>query len=256
MRFSLSGAAVAAVLIVFATIAQADPRPFTFTTDTYAEGKGNWEYEQWITYDADTDNDPGFDRFRFRHEFEFGLADNFDLGIYIAEWSYTDSADFNGTRWDGFAVEGIVYFTNPVTDVVGTGLYGEVGVGEDELEFEIKALVHKDFGKWTAAYNLILETEIEHVFDSGEESEIEGVIGHSLAASYKLGGGWQAGGEVVIESEYEDWSEYEGTTVYAGPVVSYAGENHLWFAITPQMQLTDEDDAACYRVRAIIGWQF
>src|ERR687896_494985 len=112
MRFTLSAGFVVA-LGVFSTAALADPRPFSFVTDTYAEGKGNWEYEQWITYDGGSDDDPGFDRFRFRHEFEFGLADNFDLGIYFLEWSITDSADFNGTRWDGFAVEGIVYLTNP-----------------------------------------------------------------------------------------------------------------------------------------------
>jgi hypothetical protein len=247
---------IAAALVASSTVAMADPRPFTFVTDTYAEGRGNWEYEQWITYDAHKDSDPGFDRFRLRHEFEFGLADNFDLAIYFLEWSYTDSAEFNGTRWDGFAVEGIVYLSNPVTDLVGSGLYAEVGVGEDSLELELKGLLHKDWGNWTAAYNLILETEIEGVFDSAAGNEVEGVIGHALGVSYKLGGGWQVGGELVVESVYSDWSDYEGTSVYAGPNVAYTAGKNLWFALTPQVQLTSEDDEPDFRVRAIIGWQF
>jgi hypothetical protein len=252
MRLVCIGVAV----IASSTVAMADPRPFTFVTDTYAEGKGNWEYEQWITYDAEKDSDPGFDRFRLRHEFEFGLADNFDLAVYFLEWSYTDSAEFNGTRWDGFAVEGIVYLSNPVTDIVGSGLYAEVGVGEDSLEFEFKGLLHKDWGNWTAAYNLILETEIEGVFDSDAENEVEGVIEHALGVSYKLSSGWQVGGEVVVESVYGDWSDYEGTVVYAGPNVSYQTGKNLWFALTPQIQLTSEEDEPDYRVRAIIGWEF
>src|SRR5215213_9127290 len=203
MRFR-NLAAFVAVLVGSTTFTLADPRPFTFVTDTYAEGKGNWEYEQWITYDGGSNDDPGFDRFRFRHEFEFGLADNFDLAIYFLEWSITDSAEFNGTRWDGFAVEGIVYLSNPVTDIVGSGLYAEVGVGEDSLEFEFKGLLHKDWGKWTVAYNLILETELEGVFDADAENEVEGVVEHALGVSYKLGGGWRVGGEVVVGSEYED----------------------------------------------------
>jgi hypothetical protein len=225
-------------------------------TDAYPEGKGNLEYEQWVTYEGGKGADPGFDRLRLRHEFEFGLADNFDLSVYFLEWSYTDSPAFTGTRWDGFAVEGIVYLSNPVTDVVGSGLYAEVGMGEDSVELELKGLLHKDWGPWTAAYNFVLETEVEGVFDSAAENEVEGVIGHALGVSYKLGGGWQVGGELVAESVYADWSRYEHTSVYAGPNLAYQGGKHFWFALTPQFQLTSEEDEPDFRVRAILGWEF
>ncbi len=74
----------ALVLAASATFAMADPRPFTFTYDTYPEGKGNWEYEQYITYRTHKESDKSYTSYDFRHEFEFGLADNFDLSIYVA----------------------------------------------------------------------------------------------------------------------------------------------------------------------------
>src|SRR5438093_86521 len=83
LRFGIFAALTAAVL---ASRARADPRPFTFVYDTYPEGKGNWEYEQWVTWRNHTKEDSGFNRIDFRHEFEFGLAENFDLSVYLPSW--------------------------------------------------------------------------------------------------------------------------------------------------------------------------
>src|SRR4051794_18292144 len=115
--------AFAAVLAGFATAASADPRPFTFTTDTYAVGKGNWEFEQWATYGHHKDEDPGFNRIDFREEFEFGVAENVDVAFYLPNWTYEDSKSQDNLRFDSVGGEVLVYFTNPVTDPVGLGLY-------------------------------------------------------------------------------------------------------------------------------------
>lgn len=258
-RFGLVAAVVSAVL---SASAQADPRPFTFTNDAYPMGKGDWEYEQWVTYEGDQDSDDDFERLSFRHEFEFGLADNIDLAIYLPEWQLEDTGDGWDSDFQGGAVETIVYLSNPVTDFVGIGLYNEVKVREDELEFEHKLIVHKDIDKWTLAYNFVLETELEHTFGDEEEAEIEGVIEHTFGASYRIASDWGIGGEAVVASEYEDWSEYEGTTVYAGPVVTYQGgrfsrEGSGWWAtVTPLFQLTDDEDAPNLNFRLIVGVNF
>ena len=250
-------AALAAVLIGTSTLL-ADPRPFTFSYDTYPEGKGNWEYEQWITWRTNTNEDSDYQRVDFRHEFEFGLADNFDLGVYVSNWRWEDSADLQGTHWDSAGVEGIVYLSNPVTDFVGIGLYGEVLVGEDELEFEQKLLVHKDINNWTFAYNLIFETEIEGVFKDTETTdvEVEGVLANTFGASYNFDRGLRAGGELLIESIYADWSEHEDTAVYGGPVLSYSSGTNWWFTVTPMFQLSDVDGEANFMVRMIAGLEF
>ena len=160
MRLSrpLGLAAGVIVSLTFTQLAAADPRPFTFVYDTYPEGKGNSEYEQWVTFENGKPDDHGYNAVRLRHEFEFGLADNFDLAVYLPNWSYEDSDERNSAKFDSVSVEGIFYALNPVTDPIGLGIYTEVSIGEDEIEFEHKLLLQKDIGNWTIAYNLILET--------------------------------------------------------------------------------------------------
>src|SRR5205085_773911 len=134
---SRSGIAFAfALALSVQTIAPADPRPFTFSTDTYPVGKGQWEYEQWVTWSTQKESNSGFQRLEFRHEFEFGIADNFDLAFYVPVWRYEDADGLAGTRFGSVGMEGVVYLSNPVTNFVGLGLYGEVQVGEDSLTFE------------------------------------------------------------------------------------------------------------------------
>jgi hypothetical protein len=245
--------AFTAIALIAASIASADPRPFTFTTDTYPVGKGNWEYEQWITWQQTGDENS----YRFRHEIEVGIADNFDLAVYLPNWRYEDTQDRSGPNFDSVGIEGVVYFLNPVTDFIGLGLYNELTVGEDALEFEHKILIQKDVGNWIFAYNLVLETEIEGVFDANEENEVTGVLEHTFGASYGFGrGDVRVGAELVVESEYADWDEYEGTSVYAGPVFSYWGGKNFWFTVTPTYQLTSNDEEADFNVRMIAGLSF
>ena len=252
----LSLAAFAAVLIASSTIAMADPRPFTFTTDTYAIGKGNFEYEQWVTWRHHKDEEPSYDRVEFRHEFEFGLADNFDLAVYLPSWSYEDSESHKGTQFDSIDVEGIYYISNPRTDFVGLGLYAETHVGENFLGFEGKLLVQKDIGKWVFAYNLVLETNIDGVFDSTVENEVEGEIKHTFGVSYALLPTLLVGGEAFIESAYVDWSVYDKTTTYAGPVISWQGHEHFWITVTALFQVSSEAEEPDFRLRMIAGWVF
>jgi hypothetical protein len=253
----LRSALLASLLsLFFGTAASADPRPFVYTNDTYAMGKGHWEYEQWVEWRTHKEDEPDYDRVDFRHEFEFGITDNFDLAVYLPSWRYVDSDDFTGTQFGSVDVEGIVYFSNPVTDAVGLGLYNEVKVGEDELEFEIKLLVQKDIGQWVFGYNLVLETAVEGVFDNDAENEVEGVLKHTVGVSYAIRPGWLIGAEGFVESSYADWSEYDTTTAYVGPNFSYQGNDHVWFTVAPVYQVTDNEGEPDWRVRAIIGVQF
>lgn len=256
--FRYSASAFAGFLVVFATFASADPRPFTFSNDAYPMGKGEFEFEQHVTWKHHKDDDAGFNRIDFREEFEFGIADNFDLAVYLPTWRYEDSKGDDGVTFQSIDVEGIVYFTNPVEDFVGLGLYNEVKVGDESLGFETKLLVQKDIGNWIFLYNLVLETGIEGVFNAGkEENEIEGELKHTFGVSYALGGGILVGGEAIVESVYEDWSRYDGTHVYAGPNVSFQNLGNFWITITPTFLLTQDDAGEPdVQLRMIAGYQF
>jgi len=259
-RTTLVGTAI--YILACASVALADPRPFVFTTDAYPLGKGDWEYEQWITWRGGRESDRNFSRFDIRHEFEFGLADNFDLAVYFPEWRYQDSDAGTRTTFQGGSVEGVLYLLNPATDFVGLALYNEIGVGEDFLKFEQKVILHKDIGRLTLAYNLVLETEVEGAFDDEEETELVGELKHTFGASYALNPHWKVGGELFVESEYADWSDHEVTTVYAGPTLSYQGgrlgigDASWWVTLTPAFQLTDEGDEADFYFRMLFGLNF
>lgn len=243
------------LVMLFSAVASADPRPFTFSNDTYPMGKGDWEYEQWVTYRTHKEDESDYQRLDFRHEIEFGITDSFDLAFYLPTWRYEDSEDMSGTQLGSVDIETIVYLSNPIEDFLGIGLYGEVKVGEESLGFENKLLVQKDIGNWVLLYNLVLETGIEGVFGDGE-NEVEGELKHTLGASYAVTDGWFLGAETVVESVYADWSEYEGTTVYAGPAVSFQRNKNFWFTLTPTYQLTDNEGEADFNVRLIAALRF
>jgi hypothetical protein len=238
------------------SFALADPRPFTLTYDAYPIGKGAAEYEQSITFNAHKGSEHGFRQFEFLHELEYGIWDNLDLGLYFLRWNYDDSRDQSGTHYDGGAVEFIYTLLNPAKNRWGLALYNEVAAAEDELEFEQKVIVQKDVGQWIFAYNLILETEIQGVFNSKKENEVEGVIGHALGITKAVARVWFVGGELLVESKFSDWNKYENTTAYLGPTISYQGGKQWWVTVTPAYQVTGQDEGPDWKIRLIAGWEF
>ena len=72
-----------ALAAAIGTAAQADNRRFTFTYEATTMAPGEREYEQWVTWKTHKGNDSKYDRIDFRHELEFGVTDNFQLGLYF-----------------------------------------------------------------------------------------------------------------------------------------------------------------------------
>ena len=246
--------------MVVSGTALASNRPFTYTYTTYAAPAGQWEFEQWVEYQGKTEEDSDFQRWGFREEIEFAPTDNLSLAFYAPNWHYQESSDGSETKFDSFALEAIWYLTNPVTDPVGIGLYAEVSGGDEDAAVEGKLLLHKDIGKWTLAYNLIMETEVEDAWKS--EKEYEGELGHSFGVAYSLPNGIKVGAELTIESEYEDWKRYEKTAIYAGPAFSYQGgkifgsDADWWVAVTPMFLIGSNAEEPDFKTRMILGVEF
>jgi len=254
--FGLAAALVVSLTFALRT-ASADPRPFTFVYDTYPEGKGRLEYEQWVTVENGKPSEHGYNAVRLRHEFEYGVTENLDVSLYVADWRYERSKDFTGTRYEQSGVEVIYYLSNPATDAFGAALYAEADVGDRDAEFEGKLLLQKDFGRWTVAYNLILETEVEGLVrhDDGHTS-VEGELAHALGVSYSVTPHLRMGGELLVESVYADWARYEGTQAFIGPNVSYTFNEHAWLAFTPLFQVTNREDEPKIQARFLFGYEF
>ncbi len=124
--------------------ARADDRRFTYVYEATIMAPGEVEYEQWVTWKTAKDSDGSFDRFEFRHELEFGLTDTLQLGIYLSVWRYQDgrSVERDGATWRDAAVELIHQLSDPVEDVIGSALYGELKFGDELFELEAKIITH------------------------------------------------------------------------------------------------------------------
>jgi hypothetical protein len=57
------------------------------------------------------------DQIDFRHEFEFGVTQNFQASVYVADWLYASDPTHSGFRYNDSAIELIYNFTNRVVDL-------------------------------------------------------------------------------------------------------------------------------------------
>ena len=174
-------------------------------------------WNSWVTWrHRDVTGGDDSDVFRFRHELEFGLTDNVQLGLYLADWQYDDhDSEGHKARYQGTGAELIYSHTNPTTDFLGSALYGEVIVGEDSLELEGKVLLQKNFGALRVAYNAIIEAEWEGG-DFGDFEESNGEFAESLGISYDLNKSFSLGAEVLHEIELPDWRDAGDSVVFVG----------------------------------------
>ena len=237
--------------LAMAPTVRADARRFTYVYEATTIPKGQWEYEQWVTWQTAKESNRDFDRFDFRHELEVGVTDRFQLGFYLSDWRYEENAPegVRGGDWRDAAVEGIWNLSDPVKDLLGLALYGEVKFGDELFELEGKLIAQKDVGKLVFAYNATLEAEWEEhgfVEDNGAFEQTAGV-------SYQFSPEFLAGMELLHEAAMPDWRGFEGKNpVWLGPNVSYRAKA-WWATLTPLFQISDIDDEPDFQLRLIVG---
>ncbi|MDA1025316.1 MAG: hypothetical protein O3A19_02695, partial [Planctomycetota bacterium] len=73
--------------VAIARTSLADQGMWTYLRTVNVLAPGEMEYEQFVTakWDYDDDDDGKY-QFDFRHEFEFGITDNFQMAVYLADW--------------------------------------------------------------------------------------------------------------------------------------------------------------------------
>ncbi len=252
LRLQLGLLFATAALVMLPAKAHADARRFTFVYESTTLPVGDIEYEQWATWKTDKDDDESFDRIDFRHELEFGIAENLQVGLYLSDWRVerSESVD-NGAEWRNMAVEIIMSLTDPVTDPIGSALYGEIKFGDELLALEGKIILQKNIGKWVFAWNGTVEAE----WEGSDYSEDKGEFKQTLGGSYQFKPELLAGFEVLHEIEYDGWSEWSDHVVYLGPNLSYRAKD-WWITATPLFQLTNIDSEPNFELRLIFGIDF
>jgi len=245
-RFNVLTFSVTTLFTAFCEISEASRR-FTYVYEASTAHKGEVEVENWVTWKSGPADKNGFD---FRHELEFGVTDRFQLALYVADWSVTDRV----SNYQGTGLEGIYQLTDPKTSFLGSALYGEVKLGDQQFKLETKAIVQKNIGAVVLAYNATLEAEWEGE-NLGALDERYGKLEQTAGASYKFSPHFKAGGEFMQRCYLADWSVPTQSVIYAGPNVAL--EYGRYFAtVTAMIQATAISGQPDLHLRAIFGVEF
>lgn len=225
------------LLLIFTAskILKSDDRKFTYVYQSNVMAKGEKHIEVWST--ARLGKDIGYyARMENRLEYEVGLSKKLTTAVYL---NFRNTTTDNGTgvnetefEFKGISSEWKYQVSSPISNALGFGLYGELGLNTDEVELETKLLFDKKIKKTTVALNFIYEHEWE--LTPGKPETEKKLIG-TFGLSYNICPSFHAGFELLQSNVFTD-EGYEHSAFFGGPVISYApGE---WFAtltILPQI---------------------
>lgn len=232
-------------------VLEAGERRFVFSNETETMVKGEWELEHFVTW-KHYDNK---DRFDFRHELEYGVTDNFQVALYIADWRYEtfDEGDSKASYRDT-ALEMIYSFSNPTKDLLGSAIYLEGGFGPEKAFFEAKLLLQKNIGSFSFVYNFKIEAEWEGE-DLSNLNEEKGEFANTFGVSYQINPFLLVGFEALHEFELKDWSEKSDDYLHAGPNISVR-KGKFFATCAVLFDVLDKDSALSTQTRLITGMHF
>jgi hypothetical protein len=227
-------------------VASATPRPLPFTYTTETLGQGALEVEQYVDVTPamaldDSGQPAGYMGTQFQTEFEYGITDKLELGLYVV---YVPTpSDYVGvaemTEKTG-AKERLRYvFANPGEWPIDVGVYGELVEGDTEAEFEAKILLQRRLGKLRIDANLWGEYEFDL---SGPVREW--VANPTLGATYEITPAVHLGAEGWMRVKFPNVDVPSprpielGPMAYVGPAVLF-NFGKLWWSTGIYGRVTD-----------------
>jgi len=231
---------------------------WTYTTDLTPKGHG--EFEQWVT--ARWEKEHGnYSVIDFREEFEYGVADNFQLGLYLnhhyvyanddvpaedpahpgnrlpgayqtggedVHAGHTPVTPFDSYHFESVSLEAIYQLLSPYKDPIGLALYFEPSIGDQERELEWKAILQKNWLEDRLVWALNINYQLEFEKADGGGYERDGMFEWFTGVSYRFIRNWSAGLEFWNHHEFADATVHEHSAYFLGPTIHYGGER--WWA--------------------------
>jgi hypothetical protein len=233
-------------IICIVTGARAQDRVFTYTYQSGVLNKGQKEIEVWSTLSGGRTN--FYKSLDHKLEFEIGLGSKLQTSFYLNYGNSSAIVEDNGIQIlsnstdYSFSNEWKLKLSDPVADRIGSALYFEYSLSPTETAFEGKLIFDKQIGKFTNAFNLVGEYEIEHAFTpSGNrlKSENEGELTLELnyGLSYKVKDHFSVGLEAMNQNQVLD-SKWENSVLLVGPALSYS-TNGFWINLTCMPQIAN-----------------
>jgi hypothetical protein len=227
--------------------AEADGRKFVWTYEAKTMPAGAMELEHYLTLEAN--RVAGSFQLDWIHqaEFEFGLTDRWDLGIY----QVFKQVDSGSISWDKYKLRFRGRLSDPGEWPVDPLVYLEWQQGPDGFAFEEKFVLARRFGDLVMALNLSSEQEGG---DWGKEWEFK--VEAAFALSYEITKFLALGAEAAYEQKAEleggaaDWSP---AGVFVGPTVSFTWRRFFW-NVGGRYQVTAKDAAfPRFEIRSLLG---
>jgi hypothetical protein len=251
-----------------------NPRPLPFTYQHEQLGAGESELEQFVDLsptrasDGATGEHVWYGMTTFTTEFETGISDRLELGLYLTLVPVPSADRYRQTPsgMEGNGIKQRLRYSLAPTGLwpVDVSLYGELAENEHEFEIEAKILLQRRIGIARIVANLSAEQEFAY---SGGEHAF--VANPSLGVTFEASQRVQPGLEAWMRGEWEesDSSETEGHArpfeagphVYLGPTLLLQF-GRLWWSNGFYVRTTDRNHALVpgesfgnYWLRTVIG---
>lgn len=223
-----------------------------YTTDLEAQYEK--EIEQEVTWSSGHARQ-SFQQIESRTEFEYGFTDNFQGSFYLTyDWQRARAREPLGptetSTLPGVSAEFIYRVLNVYFDPIGLALYAEPSIGNGTREFEVRALLQKNF--LNDALRIAININLEDRWDKddlghyGQSSALELFSG----VAYNIAPEWSVALELDNERGFDGLilggaPRYIDSAWFAGPTISYVG-HRFRVVLGAQLQLpwAGADDVA------------
>lgn len=195
-RRLLAAAACSVLPLLAAGRAEANPRPLPYTYPYGTLTEGAAEIEQYVDltplrYVAENGEVPWAPRYKLQTEFEYGITDRLELGLYL-QFAQAPGASLG---FDGIKQRLRYRFAETGDWPIDVAIYGEVAELPDELELEQKVILEKDFGDLSLIANLWIEQEFARY-----TGKVTPILNPTFGATYQITPTFRAGAEYWLHA--------------------------------------------------------
>jgi len=239
--------ALAALPLLWTSVASANPRPLPFTYQHEQLAQGSAELEQYVDLTpararaAESPDPKWYGLTSFQTEFEYGITDRLELGLYITMAPAAASGFAEIPR----AMDGTGMKQRLRYQLAGTGewpidvsVYGELVENEREIEVEAKVLLQRRFGLARLIANLSAEQEFYY------DGTHDFVLNPTAGLTFELSPTIQPGIEWWMRAEYPQENAPDprpfalGPHHYLGPTIMLQFGS-LWWTTGLYVRLSD-----------------
>lgn len=258
------GSAIVLLGTLASTPVRANPRPLPFTYIYETLAKGDAEIEQYVdmtpvrVYSV-SGNRTWYTASQFQTEFEYGITNRLELGLYVTFVPANSSYTLTPTMIEGNGIKQRLRYR--FSDVgqwpIDVALYGELTENEREVEVEGKVILQRHLGPLRLAANAWAERE--YYYDGSKEWVLNPTAGAVVEATATV----QPGVEYWMRAEYPDGggtrSFNQGPVHYGGPTMLLEF-GKLWWSTGAYFRLSDIHRSAAigdsygkYWIRSVVG---